>query len=944
MTTSTIKPFTSVLRPHEEVLEGNIVENLRLSDIYLHNELRGRVEEESINRGNPLLDPGEFLRRTYISDSMKRVILKVMGGLAGASSLYVSEQGKPFNIGSRVLVIPSYLGGGKTHLLATLYYLVKMYNEKGIGVTKHVGDDKELLHGLKHAVDSLGGDKVRVVVIVGDTKTLGPSPKEPVVIDGVEIHTPWGLLGFLLGEYESLRRADESYYAPPVDVLRKVLRGKRVLILVDEAVEYVTHAVSIDSEHKGYSESFLSFLRNLAEAVNDTPGTVLVVTLPAEYREGVLARGHQHPEYVQRIDQMLRRVGPEYIPPLEFRRDIAEVFKKRLFKNPNTDESREQARLISEAFKEKVLKDKVFEQSVKAKYGSPDDLQRRIKETYPFHPFYVEIIVNIAARNPELGLTRNLLAYTARLLRHIYSLKNQRGRDPSVATITPWLIPLDVPEFRAELVHGLMAQLEADFNRIFEQDVKRYSELVEQYIWSVDAQPSREKLLNLIKGALARTIWLATIPGGGGKGSDVLKYYPVKNHYPVIVYDVLAMRDAPSADVLNSIEELSGSSTYLTIYDDRVFYAVMPDLASIIRQRYLGATDFDALRKMENFVNQQSFKPGRKIKKIFPVNTDRVRDIEESVEKEVLGSDEPLVFIYLGLADPPEELADIVLKRNNVILLLPDYSAEPRSLGLFYTEKYRRILGDEPPKAREYIRSLLKLLKAVSELRSEKEYLEKVVGREYLDHVLSTLRTMQEELEKQLANSIFAVLKKALIGLEKMPIAVDLRPMGEEGADLSSLVRLLEDVLERRGISLSWTWSRICDQLKDWEALWDVDYSLKKPIRVGDMWSQLLYSSKVKPHLTSFADFKEALKDAYYINVLAFKHGSTILWLKHPYSREQANELLKTKLAEGRTLHDWERDVELELERMRVELVDLEAVSPRMVVREYVEQLRRKAE
>lgn len=314
MTTSNIKPFTSVLKPHREVLEGNIVENLRLSDIYLYNELRDRVEEARSLQDNPLLNHVEFLKRTYVSNSMKRVILKVMGGLAGASSLYVGEEGKRFNIGSRVLIIPSYLGGGKTHLLATLYYIAKLYNERGVGVAKFVGNDEELQRGLKHAIDGLGGAKIHVVAIVGDTKTLAPSPKEPVVIDGVKIYTPWGLLGFLLGEYESVREADELHYTPRVDVLRKILRGKRVLILVDEAVEYVTHAVRIDSEHSGYSRNFLSFLRDLAEAVNDTPGTVLVVTLPAEYREGFIAKGYQHPEYVYNIDQMLRRVGPEYIP------------------------------------------------------------------------------------------------------------------------------------------------------------------------------------------------------------------------------------------------------------------------------------------------------------------------------------------------------------------------------------------------------------------------------------------------------------------------------------------------------------------------------------------------------------------------------------------------------------------------------------------------------
>lgn len=941
MTMQSVKPFTSVARPYREVLEGRIVEALRLADIYIYNELKGRVARSLPEEGNPLLNPEEFLRRTYFSKSMKRVILKVLGALAGMRMVYTDERGRGEAVGSNVIVIPSHLGGGKTHLLATLYYIVKLYGVKR-EFPQHLREDKELVHGLKHIDQSLREEKIYVVAIVGDDSTLGPIPSEPAVIDGVEIYTPWGLLAFTLGEYSKLVKADREHRPPTTDVLIEVLRGKRVLILVDEAVEYMARAVPLNNKYPGFSESFVSFIRNLAEAVSRLQGVVLVVSMPVEYRGGVVYETRQHPEYARAILSMLGRVMPEFIPPLELREDIAEVFKKRLFENSGSLEVVKHAELVASLFEKKFEKDSAFAESVKSKYGDKSDLKSKVKLTYPFHPYYVELMASIALRTPELGLTRQLLAYTAKLVRHLYDLA-QRRRDLPVSTITPWLIPLEKVEFRVELVKGFLSQVQAELNRIYEQDVRTHSTRLEELLFADRKTPAESS--SFIKAVVSRTIWLSTIPGGGGKGADAFKLYPFKNHYPVIVYDPLAMEAVPSADVLNAIEELKNESIHLYVSEDnRVFYALVPDILPIIRQRYLEKTDYHALQKLESYINKLSFRPGRKIKKVVPVLAGRTVEIEEIVEKEVALSPQPVLVVYLGLQEPPRDLQDVVLKKNNVVLLVPDYSLNPLEHGLYYTERIRRVLGSEPPTMSEFIRSVAKLLSVISELRLEKEYLKASLGEEYLERVLKTLESIESELEKLLVSAVYSSLKRAYLGVRKTELKVDLRPIGEEDADLSNMARLLEEVLARIGVISKWDWTTVYSQLKNWD-VWDVDMSPKRPVKVGDIWSQLLYSPAVKPHLTSFDDFIEALKSAYNSNLVAFRIDGQVVWLKHPYTPEEAKKLVEDVLVQKRkeSLHDWERDVIQELHRRGLGLADLEVVSTRAVVKEYVEQLKQKA-
>jgi hypothetical protein len=944
MTSQSVKPFTSVLRPRPEVLEGEIVEAVNLANIYIYNELRDKVPDAQLLRPNPLYDPREFLKRTHFSESIKQVIIKVFGGLAGLTSVYVDERGNAQPIISRVYIIPSYLGGGKTHLLATLYHLAKLFNEGGVEeVLRHIVD-KRVEYALRHALSLLRDryGRIRIVAIVGDTRHLAPSPDNPVEIDGVKIHTPWGLLAYLLGAYKELEASDRGFYAPRRDDLVRILHGKSVLILLDEAVEYMELATRISSMYSGYAESYLSFIRNLAEAVSEVPGAVLVVSLPAEYRENRLVPGIQKPEYVEKIDGMLSRVPHEYIPPLE-KRDLIGVFKRRLFENAYSREVAENARLVKYEVESKVHGDSTLLESIKAKYGDVVKFVGLILEYYPFHPAFIEVLANIASTIPELGTTRYLLAYVARLIKYVYESRRRRGRDPPIALITPWLIPLDKIEFRTELLRGLSTQSQSEFQRIYEQDVKSRAVKIENYIWVAESA-SRQAIVDFIMGALAETIWLYTIPGRGTRTS--IKLYPEVKELPVILYEPILFRSIPCADVLNALNDLKESSTYLAEVDGRLFYALIPDIEKFLRERYLSTGDEAALSTLEQrFINAAGFKPGRRIKHVIPVITSRVSEIESQLRGVLASTQDPVLFIYMGLVEAPSELEDVVLIRNNIVLLLPDYKASPNELGLFYPENLKRITGSEAQSLLEYLKSLLRLYKVVSELYNNKELLRTEFGDENLELVVSRLKKIKEDAEKQIVAAIYASLKTVIIGRQRVGYGVELRPMGEEEIkDLSSLAKLVEETLEKRGVLTSWTWQDLYNQLKHMSELWDpLDRSIKKPIRVGELWEQILTSNAVKPHLTGFNDFKEMLKAAYLNNDVAFKYGDHILWLDHPYTIEVATQYYRTRFNREGRLNNWENDVERKLSTLGVKLVDVEVVSPKYIIDEYVEKLKRKA-
>jgi len=198
--------------------------------------------------------------------------------------------------------------------------------------------------------------------------------------------------------------------------------------------------------------------------------------------------------------------------------------------------------------------------------------------------------------------------------------ERQRGEDPQVALITPWVIPLDELEFRSELLRS-SSETQPVFQRIYEQDVKPHSTFVSEVFWT--SRFPRDMLSRVLMGILARTIWLYTIPARGYKSSERLKLYPAISELPVIVYDPLSLGGVPGADVVNALSQLADSSTYLNVMENRVFYVLLPDIQKFLRERYHVSTEFDALGALEKLMHQANLRPGRKFKIILPVFTSK---------------------------------------------------------------------------------------------------------------------------------------------------------------------------------------------------------------------------------------------------------------------------------------------------------------------------------
>src|SRR5207247_1725094 len=139
--------------------------------------------------------PVEFFRRTYITESLRRM-------LVGAVRRVTGQGGDP------VVQLQTNFGGGKTHSMLALYHLFS-----GVAPTDLAGIDPVLKEAGTNTLP-----KVRRVVLVGNKISPGNPTVKP---DGTVVRTLWGELAWQLGGPEAYARvaADDEMATSPGDVL-----------------------------------------------------------------------------------------------------------------------------------------------------------------------------------------------------------------------------------------------------------------------------------------------------------------------------------------------------------------------------------------------------------------------------------------------------------------------------------------------------------------------------------------------------------------------------------------------------------------------------------------------------------------------------------------------------------------------------------------------------
>jgi len=187
--TGSLKPWREVVMPHEDVASGR----------YQQAEFAADLWQVHLGEGTPeYRDPVEFFRRTYLTESLKDM-------LVGAVRRLTVGGGDP------VVQLQTNFGGGKTHSMLALYHLFS-----GIAPTE--------LSGIDEVMSAAGASTVptaRRVVLVGNKISPGnPSIKA----DGTVVHTLWGELAWQLGGKKAYARikADDEKATSPGDVLREL--------------------------------------------------------------------------------------------------------------------------------------------------------------------------------------------------------------------------------------------------------------------------------------------------------------------------------------------------------------------------------------------------------------------------------------------------------------------------------------------------------------------------------------------------------------------------------------------------------------------------------------------------------------------------------------------------------------------------------------------------
>jgi Swt1-like HEPN/Protein of unknown function (DUF499) len=197
-----LKPWREVVTPHADVASGRYQQAEFAADLWQVHLGEGSDEYRK---------PVEFFRRTFLTESLKRLLVGGVQRLSG-------QDGDP------VVQLQTNFGGGKTHSMLALYHLFG-----GVAPGELAGIDAVLAEaGMKSL------PKARRVVLVGNKI----SPGNPVTkSDGTVVRTLWGELAYQLGGAKAFARIakDDEKSTSPGDVLRELfVEYGPCLVLVDE--------------------------------------------------------------------------------------------------------------------------------------------------------------------------------------------------------------------------------------------------------------------------------------------------------------------------------------------------------------------------------------------------------------------------------------------------------------------------------------------------------------------------------------------------------------------------------------------------------------------------------------------------------------------------------------------------------------------------------------
>ncbi|MGI8782616.1 MAG: Swt1 family HEPN domain-containing protein [Acidobacteriota bacterium] len=531
VTTSNLKPWREVVTPHQDVASGRYQQAEFAADLWqVH--LGGGTDEYR--------NPVEFFRRTYLTESLKRMLVGAVRRLAG--------QG-----GDPVVQLQTNFGGGKTHSMLALYHLFS-------GVAP--GE----LAGIDAVMQEAGAKKLqaaRRVVLVGNKISPGNPVTKP---DGTVVRTLWGELAWQLGGKKAFSRikADDEKATSPGDVLRELFdEYGPCLILIDEWVAYARQLHDQSDLPAGGFETQFTFAQVVTESAKAAKNCLLVISLPASDTSGsphtqaddVEVGGQRGREALDRLRNVVGRVESSWRPASA--EEGFEIVRRRLFE-PMSDPAQFKDRdVVSRAFADLYrTQHQEFPPECRAA-----DYEKRIKAAYPIHPEIFDRLYTDWSTLVKFQRTRGVLRLMAAV---IHSLWEKGDKNP---LILPANVSIDDPRVQFELTR----YLSDNWVPVIEKDVDGPGSL-----------PLRmdSELPNLGKFAacrrVARTIYMGSAPltqaaHRGLEDRRVKLGCVMPGESPAVFGDAL--------------RRLAGAATYLYQDGTRYWYSTQPTVTKLAEDR-----------------------------------------------------------------------------------------------------------------------------------------------------------------------------------------------------------------------------------------------------------------------------------------------------------------------------------------------------------------------
>lgn len=527
-----LKPWREVVTPHKDVASGRYQQAEFAADLW-----QVHIGEGTDEYKNPI----EFFRRTFLTDSLKKMLVGAVRRLTGHG-------------GDPVVQLQTNFGGGKTHSMLALYHLFS-----GIAPTELAGIDEVMKEAEATTLPT-----ARRVVLVGNKISPGnPSKKS----DGTIVRTLWGELAWQLGGKKAFARimADDEQATSPGDVLRELFNEYGpCLILIDEWVAYARQLHDQSDLPAGGFETQFTFAQVLTESAKLAQNCLLVISLPASDTSGsphtqaddVEVGGQRGREALDRLRNVVGRVEASWRPASA--EEGFEIVRRRLFE-PLAD---------SAQFKDRDVVARAFADFYRTQHQEfppecrDSDYEKRLKQAYPIHPEIFDRLYTDWSTLVKFQRTRGVLRLMAAV---IHSLWEKGDKNP---LILPANISIDDPRVQFELTR----YLSDNWVPVIEKDVDGPSSLP----LKIDADQSATLGKFQATRRVARAIYLGSAPltqaaHRGLEDRRVKLGCVMPGESPAVFGDAL--------------RRLAATATYLYQDGPRYWYSTQPTVTKLAEDR-----------------------------------------------------------------------------------------------------------------------------------------------------------------------------------------------------------------------------------------------------------------------------------------------------------------------------------------------------------------------